>query len=252
MACHTTSFDLWDVTEPASVVEYQRAARAAIDSVLARGRPPLLVGGSGLYVRAALEEFDFPGTEPEVRSRLEAELAVGGPGSAASAARLARPGRRGPDPAEQRPPHRAGTRRSSRSRAVRSGPNCPSRARTIDSVYIGVDLDTAALDERIQRRVDQMWAAGPGGRGTPARAAQGLRRGRTASRALGYQQVLRFLAGECTEDDARTQTVQATRRFVRRQRSWFRRDPRIVWLDAAAPDLRRRALALAAASADAR
>ncbi len=243
-------FDLWDVTEPASVVEYQRAARAAIDSVLAGGRLPLLVGGSGLYVRAVLEEFDFPGTEPEVRARLEAELAVGGP--APLHQRLA-----SLDPAAAARILPSNGRRIVRALEVIEITGGTFRAELPEprpyyhGVYIGLDLDTAALDARIQRRVDQMWAQGLVDE-VRRLEREGLRRGRTASRALGYQQVLRFLAGECTEDDARAHTVQATRRFVRRQRAWFRRDPRIAWLDAAAPDLRRRALALAAASAGAR
>src|SRR6185437_4822028 len=105
-----------------------------------------------------------------------------------------------------------------------------------DAVQLGVDLDTAALDERIATRVDAMWAAGWV---DEVRALErvGLRDGRTAGRALGYQQILAFLSGDCTEQRAREETVRATRRFVRRQRSWFRRDERIVWLDGAAADL---------------
>ena len=99
-----------------------------------------------------------------------------------------------------------------------------------------MDLDPAVLDERVARRVDQMWRAGLVDE-VRALEVRGLRRGRTASRALGYRQVLRYLAGECREDDAHAETVRATRRFVRRQRSWFRRDQRVCWLDAAAPDL---------------
>jgi len=100
------------------------------------------------------------------------------------------------------------------------------------SLQVGVDLDPAALDARVDLRVDHMWAAGlvDEVRGLPAM-------GLTAGRALGYQQVLRFLAGEWTEDEAKAETKRATRRFVRRQRSWFRRDPRIRWYDAAAPGL---------------
>jgi tRNA dimethylallyltransferase len=109
------------------------------------------------------------------------------------------------------------------------------------SVQIGVDLDTSVLDERIARRVARMWRDGLVEE-TRELARQGLREGRTASRALGYQQVLRYLAGECAEEQAAADTVQATRRFVRRQRSWFRRDPCVRWLDAAAPEAARAAL----------
>lgn len=235
--------DIWDVTEPASVAEYQRLARAAIEDIAARGRTPLLVGGSGLYVRAALEEFEFPGTDPDLRARLEEELAAVGPAPLYERLRAA-------DPAAARRILPSNGRRIVRALEVIALTGRPFPAELpeprpyYDAVYLGVDLDTAALDDRIARRVDAMWAAGlvDEVRGLEA---VGLRRGRTASRALGYQQVLRFLAGEWTEAQARDETVRATRRFARRQRSWFRRDPRIRWLDAARPDLARAALAAA-------
>ena len=225
--------DIWDVTEPASVAEYQRLARQAIDGILARGRTPLLIGGSGLYVRAALEEFEFPGTDPALRARLEAELAEHGPGPL-----YARLRERDPEAATRILPSNG--RRIVRALEVISLTGGPFTAALPDprpvynSVLLG--LDSAHLDERVATRVDHMWAAGFVHE-VRALEAHGLRDGRTASRALGYQQVLRFLAGECTEPVARAETVRATRRFVRRQRSWFRRDPRIAWLDAARPDL---------------
>ena len=110
----------------------------------------------------------------------------------------------------------------------------PSPTPYYPSVQLGVDLDTAALDERIALRVDRMWADGLVDE-VRALVGEGLPEGRTASRALGYQQVLRFLAGELTEVEAYEETIRATRRFVRRQRSWFRRDPRVHWLDSASP-----------------
>jgi tRNA dimethylallyltransferase len=230
--------DLWPVTDPASVAEYQRAARAAIDDILARGRVPLLVGGSGLYVRAVLERFEFPGTDPDLRASLEAELAR--VGSGALHARLTRA-----DPAAA-----AGILPSNGRRIVRAlevieltggfTATLPDPVPYYPSVQLGVDLDTTSLDERIARRVSLMWELGLVDE-VRALHERGLRDGRTASRALGYQQVLRYLAGECTEEQAQADTVQATRRFVRRQRSWFRRDPRIHWLDGADPDLARTA-----------
>jgi tRNA dimethylallyltransferase len=232
--------DIWEVTEPASVAEYQRLARAAVDDILARGRVPLLVGGSGLYVRAVLERFEFPGTDPDLRTALEAELAeVGAP---ALYARL-----------EQADPVAAqGILPSNGRRIVRAlevvgltggfTATLPDPAPYYPCVQIGVDLDTAVLDERIARRVAHMWELGLVEE-TRALERRGLREGRTASRALGYQQVLRYLAGECSQAEAAAQTVQATRRFVRRQRSWFRRDPAIHWLDGADPDLTRAARA---------
>jgi len=235
--------DIWDVTEPASVAEYQRLARTAIDDILARGRVPLLVGGSGLYVRAVLERFEFPGTDDAVRAALEAELAD--VGAAALHARLA-----AADPAAAQSILPSNGRRIVRALEVIEltgggfAATLPDPAPYYPSVLLGVDRDTAALDERIAQRVAQMWALGLVAE-VRVLESRGLRAGRTASRALGYQQVLRYLAGECDEERAAAETVQATRRFVRRQRSWFGRDPRIQWLDGADPELARTALAAA-------
>jgi tRNA dimethylallyltransferase len=233
--------DVWDVTEPASVAAYQALARAAVDDIVARGRTPLLVGGSGLYVRAVLEEFAFPGTDPDVRSRLEAELAADGP--AVLHARLA-----AADPAAAAAILPGNGRRIVRALEVIELTGEPFTAALPEprphypSVQIGVDQDTAVLDERVERRVDLMFEAGLV---DEVRGLTGLRDSRTASRALGYQQVLTALDGDCTLDEARAETVRATRRFVRRQRKWFRRDPRITWLDGASGDLLGKALAAA-------
>ncbi|HWG99145.1 MAG TPA: tRNA (adenosine(37)-N6)-dimethylallyltransferase MiaA [Pilimelia sp.] len=238
--------DIWDVTEPASVAAYQRVARAAIDDVLARGRVPLVVGGSGLYVRAALEDFAFPGTDAGLRARLEAELAAAGP--APLHARLA-----AADPAAARQILPSNGRRIVRALEVIEltgrpfAAALPAPVPVYPVVTLGVDLDTAALDARIADRVDRMWAAGLVAEVTGL-VRRGLRNGRTASRALGYQQVLAHLAGRCAQEEALAETVRATRRFVRRQRSWFRRDPRVRWLDGADPDLVPTALAALARS----
>ncbi|MBM7493145.1 tRNA dimethylallyltransferase [Micromonospora luteifusca] len=227
--------DIWEVTEPASVAEYQRLARAAVDDILSRGRVPLLVGGSGLYVRAVLERFEFPGTDAVLRERLERELAEVGP--APLYARL-----RAADPVAAEGILPGNGRRIVRALEVIELTGAPFTASLpqptpyYPSVQLGVDLDTGLLDERIALRVDRMWADGLVAE-TRELVGRGLPDGRTASRALGYQQVLRLLAGELTEAQAHDETVRATRRFVRRQRSWFRRDPRIHWLDSAAPDL---------------
>jgi tRNA dimethylallyltransferase len=238
------ALDLWDVTEPASVAEYQRVARAAVDEVLARGRVPLLVGGSGLYVRAVLEQFDFPGTDADLRAQLEADLAAIGP--VAMHARLAA---RDPDAAARILPTNG--RRIVRALEVVQLTGVPFIATLptptpyYPAVHIGVDRDPAELDERIARRVEQMWLDGLVNE-VRLLEQRGLREGKTASRALGYQQVLRFLAGECAEEAAREETISATRRFVRRQRSWFRRDPAVTWLDGGSPNLLADALALVA------
>lgn len=239
--------DIWEVSEPASVAEYQRLARAAVDDILSRGRVPLLVGGSGLYVRAVLERFEFPGTDAALRERLERELAETGP--APLYARL-----RAVDPVAAEGILPGNGRRIVRALEVIELTGAPFTASLpqptpyYPSVQLGVDLDTGLLDERIALRVDRMWADGLVDE-TRELVGRGLAEGRTASRALGYQQVLRMLDGELPEEQAHDETIRATRRFVRRQRSWFRRDSRIQWLDSAAPDLIEAALHLVPAAA---
>ena len=234
--------DLWHVRQAASVAEYRRLARAEVDRLRAAGVVPLLVGGSGLYVRAVLDELDFPGTDPAVRARLEAELAEAGP--AALHARLA-----AVDPAAAAAVLPSNGRRVVRALEVveiTGGPfqaTLPEPRRHYPAVVVGLDREPAELDERVAVRVDRMWAAGLVAE-VEALAADGLREGPTASRALGYAQVLAQLDGTLTPAEARERTVSATRRFVRRQRSWFRRDTATTWLDAARPDLVDAALAV--------
>ncbi|MEU3505371.1 tRNA (adenosine(37)-N6)-dimethylallyltransferase MiaA [Streptomyces hundungensis] len=237
--------DIWDVTEPANVATYQQLARAEIDRLLAQGRTPVLVGGSGLYVRGAIDVLEFPGTDPEVRARLEGDLEEHGPG--ALHARLA-----AADPEAARAILPGNGRRIVRALEVIEitgrpfTANLPSHESVYDTVQIGVDVGRPELDERITVRVDRMWEAGLIDEVRDLEE-RGLREGRTASRALGYQQILDAFAGECTEDEARAETVRATKRFARRQDSWFRRDPRVHWLSGAMEDraeLPRQALAL--------
>ncbi|GII55049.1 tRNA dimethylallyltransferase [Planotetraspora thailandica] len=237
--------DIWPVTRTASVAEYQGLARPLIEELEAKGRPPILAGGSGLYVRAAIDDLDFPGTDPDIRARLEAELAETGP-----APLFARLTTLDPVAAEKILPSNG--RRIVRALEVieLSGrpfsATMPSYDAVYDSVQIGVEVPRPLLDERIELRVARMWEAGLVEE-VRRLAGEGLAEGRTASRALGYAQVLRFLDGEWTEEQAREETVRATRRFARRQESWFRRDPRVVWLPFDAPDLAERALALVGA-----
>jgi tRNA dimethylallyltransferase len=241
--------DIWAVTEPASVAQYQRLARAAVDDIVARGRTPLLVGGSGLYLRAVLERFEFPGTDPRLRADLEAELDREGPVPLYERLRRA-------DPAAAARILPGNGRRIVRALEVIELTGAPVLATLPDpvpyypAVQVGLERDTPDLAARVALRVDQMWRAGLVAE-VRGLCGQGLRDGRTASRALGYQQVLRMLDGECDEDAARADTVVATRRFVRRQRSWFRRDARIRWLDAARPDLLPAALAALSGGDDA-
>ncbi|HXP20897.1 MAG TPA: tRNA (adenosine(37)-N6)-dimethylallyltransferase MiaA [Streptosporangiaceae bacterium] len=223
--------DIWDVTEPASVSEYQRLARRAIADILARGRTPILAGGSGLYVRAAIDNLQFPGTDPAVRARLEQELAIVGP--AVLHGRLA-----SADPAAAAAILPGNGRRIVRALEVieLSGrpftATLPDYASVLPTTQLGLDVPRAELDRWIAARVSRMWQDGLVDEVRRLITA-GLRSGRTASRALGYAQVLRRLDGEWTEPEARDQTIRATRRFARRQESWFRRDPRVRWLPAA-------------------
>jgi tRNA dimethylallyltransferase len=233
--------DIWDVTEPASVSEYQRLARAAIAGILRRGKTPLLVGGSGLYVRAVIDDLDFPGTDPAIRRRLESELAE--VGSVSLHARLA-----SLDAAAAASILPSNGRRIVRALEVIELSGRPFSATLPDyravrpTTQLGLDIPRAELDRRIEARVSRMWQAGLVDE-VRALAEVGLRSGRTASRALGYAQVLRFIDGERTRDEAERQTVLATRRFARRQESWFRRDPRVRWLPASQPVPTRAALA---------
>jgi tRNA dimethylallyltransferase len=225
--------DIWDVREPASVAEYQRLARAAVEEIAARGRVPILVGGSGLYVRAVLDEFDFPGTDPAIRARLEDELSRTGPAFLYERLRAL-------DPRAAAKILPSNGRRIVRALEVIEMTGAPFTAALPEptpfypAVQIGVDRNPAELDQRIAERVELMWAAGLL---DEVRGLDGLREGRTAARALGYHQALAELDGALTETEAQADTVRATRRFVRRQRSWFRRDPRITWLDGASPTL---------------
>jgi tRNA dimethylallyltransferase len=225
--------DIWPVAKSAAVAEYQVLARSAIAAIHQRGRLPIMVGGSGLYLRGALDHLDFPGESAEIRRRLYGELAEVGP--AVLHARLA----------EQDPVAAAAILPTNGRRVVRAlevieltGRPFTARMPGFDSVYdtVQLGLDRADLDERVARRVHRMMDLGflDEVRGLlPA----GLRDSPTAGKALGYAQLLAVLddAGEVVGDldEAVEQTVRGTRRFVRRQRSWFRRDPRVRWLEAA-------------------
>jgi tRNA dimethylallyltransferase len=227
--------DLWQVREPASVAEYRQRARAEIDRLRSAGVVPLLVGGSGLYVRAVLDELDFPGTDAVIRARLEDELAtVGAPALHRRLAAL--------DAAAADTILPSNGRRIVRALEVIELTGGPFRASLPEprphypAIVVGIDREAADLDERIAARVDRMWAAGLVAE-VEGLVAEGLREGPTASRALGYAQVLAQLDGELSPEEARERTIGTTRRFVRRQRSWFRRDPATIWFDAARPDL---------------
>ncbi len=244
--------DVLEVTETATVARYQQAAAADVEAVIARGRVPVIVGGSMMYIQALLDDWSIPATDPAVRARWEARLAE--IGARALHAELARVDSAAADtilPTDGRRIVRALEVIELTGRPFAAAPPAVWTPRW-DTVIIGLDWATEALDERLRQRTDKMFAAGlvDEVRGLIER---GLRKGVTASRALGYAQVLAALdtgtgpaagsaAGEALAE-ARERTFIGTRRYVRRQRSWFRRDHRIIWLDGAAPDNVERALA---------
>jgi tRNA dimethylallyltransferase len=221
--------DLLDVGEPVTVAGFQGWAREAVSDGRQRGVVPVVVGGSALYLRAVLDEFHFPGTDADVRARLEAELEVSG--AADLHRRLL-----ALDPVAGSAILPGNGRRIVRALEVMELTGEPFRASLPEYVYafspvvqIGLDVPRDVLDVRIEQRVARMWSAGFVDE-VRRLERDGLREGRTASRALGYRQVLGFLAGETDEQTARSETVRLTRRFARRQLTWFRRDPRIHWL----------------------
>ena len=237
--------DVLDVTEESTLAAYQSAARAAIADIRGRGHMPVLAGGSGLYVRAALDELEIPPADPQVRARLEARSAAGEDDALREELRRV-------DPAAAEAIQDNNIRRIIRALEVVEitgrpfSATAPTKTYVRPSVVIGLRDDWDALTGRIERRVEQMWADGLLDE-VRYLESLGLRRGRTASRAIGYAQALGELDGEMTQAEAVASTQAATRRYARRQESWLRPDPRVQWLDAAAPDLLEQAVALVAA-----
>ncbi|HTW14334.1 MAG TPA: tRNA (adenosine(37)-N6)-dimethylallyltransferase MiaA [Nocardioides sp.] len=238
--------DRLSVRDPATVAEFQEWARATVAELRGRGTTPVLVGGSALYTRAILDRFEFPGTDEAVRARLEAELAEVGP--VALHARL-----READPEAAERILVENGRRIVRALEVVELTGRPFSASLPRleyddprTVQIGVDIDRPTLDARIEQRVDAMFADGLVAE-VERLLAEGLAEGRTASRAIGYREVVALLRGELSEAEARERTAAATRRFARRQDSWFRKDPRIVWVGFDDPDRVEQALAAVAA-----
>ena len=225
--------DILDVTEEASVSDFQAQARETIDAIRSRGHYPILVGGSGLYVRAALDVLEFPGTDPQLRRRLEEELEQ--VGFEALRGKL-----------QQVDPVSAGRLGDAR-RVVRAlevheltgrpfSSFMPDRTYYQPAIQLGLAVDRPVLHERLARRVDQMVRLGLLDE-VRALDAAGLRTGKTAPRALGYAQFLSVLDGERSVEQAVQDTVVATRQFARRQLTWFRADPRVTWLDFDDPEL---------------
>lgn len=225
--------DILDVRDEASVARYQEHSREVIEDIRSRGNLPILVGGSGLYLRAALDELEFPPTDAAVRSRLETENIERGPDvlrerlaavDPVSAERLG----------DQRRVIRALEVHEITGRPFSS--YMPQRVYHQPAVQIGLQVDREILKERLAERVHLMVELGLEDE-VRRLDAQGLREGRTASRALGYSQFLRSLDGEWSTADAAADTIAATRRFARRQLTWFRADPRVHWVDWRHPEL---------------
>ncbi|MGN7199010.1 tRNA (adenosine(37)-N6)-dimethylallyltransferase MiaA [Arthrobacter sp. SAFR-044] len=225
--------DILDVAQEASVSDFQLQAREIIDDIHGRGKRAILAGGSGLYVRAALDVLEFPGTDPALRARLEEEHAE--LGTEALLARL-----RMVDPTSAA--RVSDARRIIRALEVKEltgrpfSSFMPRREYHRPAVQVGLSVDREVLRDRLAARVHRMVDAGLLDE-VRMLDAQGLRRGKTASRALGYSQFLRVVDGASTVEAAAEETIVATRQFARRQLTWFRADPRITWLDWQDPEL---------------
>jgi tRNA dimethylallyltransferase len=234
--------DTLDVTQEASVSEFQQQARAIIADIHARGKRAILAGGSGLYVRAALDVLEFPGTDPQIRKQLEAELDEAGVEGLLVRLRSVDPVSAG---------RLSDARRIIRALEVHQltgrpfSSFMPQREYFQPAVQIGLAVDREVLRERLARRVHAMVDSGLLDEVRRLDKA-GLRRGKTAPRALGYAQFLKVLDGEATVNVAAEETIVATRQFARRQLTWFRADPRISWLDWQDPLLLPQAAALCA------
>ena len=232
--------DILDVTQEASVSDFQQQARDCIADIHARGKRAILAGGSGLYVRAALDILEFPGTDPGLRQQLEADLAAQG-----TEALLARLQEVDPASAERL----SDARRIIRALEVHQltgrpfSSFMPQREYFQPAVQVGLSVDRDELRDRLARRVHRMVDSGLLAE-VRRLDAEGLRQGKTAPRALGYSQFLRVLDGLSTVQEAAEETIVATRQFARRQLTWFRADPRIHWLDWHDPELPANAAAL--------
>jgi tRNA dimethylallyltransferase len=226
--------DILEVTEELSVAQFQGLGRAVLADLAARSVPAVVVGGSGLYVRALLDDLRFPGSDPGIRARWEATLAELGP-ERLHAVLVER------DPEAAR--HILPTNGRRIVRALEVGELTGSGfvaqlpvdgPALVPHLSCGLDVDRPTLDARIARRVERMFDLGLAEevRGLLGR---GLREGRTASRALGYPQVIELLDGRNDRTGAIESIVAATRAYARRQQRWFRRDPRTTWFDATEP-----------------
>ena len=226
--------DVLDPSEEANVSQYQKQSREIINDLLSKNVQPILVGGSGLYVNSVLEDLEFPGTNLEVRAKYEEILDEKGVEALFQMLKEI-----DPKAAENILPNNA--RKIVRALEVNEitgkafNAKLPEPSPICSDVRIALDMPRDLLDQRIIDRVHQMFE--DGFVDEVKSIEKNLRLGKTAFRALGYSQVLSLLSGEISEDEAITLTINATKKFARRQLSWFRRDPLIHWLDATSPDL---------------
>lgn len=229
-------FDVREVTEEAAVAWYQPLAREAISGIHERGGDAILVGGSGLYVSSVVFDFRFPPRDPEIRERLERELDESGTGALLERLRSA-----DPETAARIDPHNG--RRIVRALEVleqgssthnASLPQAPVLWQP-STRLIGLHVERAELVERLDARVERMWAAGLVDEVAGLRE-RGLEQGITASRAIGYAQALGQLDGRLTQTEAIAETQALTRRYARRQVSWFKRYPQLEWVDPMSDD----------------
>jgi tRNA dimethylallyltransferase len=222
--------DVLTVRQDSTVAWYQEAARSVIDEIHSRGKDAIIVGGTGLYIKAIVDDLNFPDTDPVIRSRLELEAIEHG--AAALFTRLEKL-----DPAAALAIDRANTRRIVRALEVIEITGKPFTAnlpreessRYPDAFHFGLSQDRESLDARVSARVDHMWEAGLVEE-VQALVVTGLREGVTAKKALGYSQILSMLDGRITSDEAREETKRVTRQYIRRQDTWFSRDARLHWL----------------------
>lgn len=228
--------DTLSVTEEASVAQYQQQARELIADIRSRHRVPILVGGSGLYIRAVLDRIEFPPTDSQVRQRLSVELQANGEESMRKRLREVDPDSEATVKDQRRLIRALEVYEISGRPFTSFMPQRVYETAIEPVVQLGVDLERTILHQRIAQRVQIMHAQGFLEE-VRELVDQGLREGKTASRAIGYQQYLQLLDGEITAEAAIEDTTVATRQLARRQLTWFRADPRIHWLDAQSPEL---------------
>ena len=225
--------DVLDISEEANVSWYQQIARDKIDELISLGKSVVVVGGTGLYIKAILDDLNFPDTDPQVRDKITEQAdQLGNEIMHGKLAKL--------DPAAALAIPKENIRRVIRALEVIELTGKPFTAnlpRQESSKYpkakqFGLVLDRNNLDEKIDQRVEDMWAKGFA-REVSLLMTQGLEQATTAKKALGYSQIMSYLNGECDEDFAKQETKRVTRAYARRQETWFSRDDRIKWL---APD----------------